>query len=424
MIKINLKKLEDFSKSILKVFFSPRTTHFIGEIIFTILGMRNKKKKLNISESKRILIIKLDEIGDMALLTPFLRELRRFFPDSHISLLVKPETFNLIELCPQVDKIFTYNGLKKKRLYKFYRYWAAVKLAYKYLWPLKLDLAIVPRWGEDYYSAGFIAYLSGARERIGYSSKVNPRKSKMNSEIDTLYTHVINDVIIKHEVEYNLNLIKFLGGDIAENRLEIFISKDDDIYVDNLFSINDINHSDLIISIGPSGGNSIYKQWREDNFIELGIWLQKAYNARLFLVGGEGDKILAERIAAQLDKSVINMAGKTTLRQTAALFKKCRLFIGNDTGPMHIAAAMDIPVAALFFSSCYHRFRPWGEKAFVIKPSITCHPCLKSDHPDRCGICVFDKPKCVQYISVQEVKNVVEKMLQEKNSPPFSSDFR
>jgi len=87
------------------------------------------------------------------------------------------------------------------------------------------------------------------------------------------------------------------------------------------------------------------------------------------------------------------------------------LYIGNDAGPMHMAAAMDVPQIALFSSSCHHRFSPWVEKAKVLSSEISCNPCLQSDHPDRCHRCNFEKPSCILQITVEQVIEAVKERL-------------
>jgi ADP-heptose:LPS heptosyltransferase len=110
----------------------------------------------------------------------------------------------------------------------------------------------------------------------------------------------------------------------------------------------------------------------------------------------------------------MNVVGKTTLRQTAALLKRCHLYVGNDTGAMHVAAAMDTPVVALFGSSCRHRFGPWGKGQAVLGPELACGPCIQAHHLDRCVHCIFDRPHCMLDITVEQVQRVVESIIQDE----------
>ena len=365
--------------------------------------------------------VRLDEIGDVVMTTPFLRELRRNLPDAWITLVVKPQIYDLVELCPYVDEVLTYNwstnGNATQHRQQLRRHGRALRLAWKSLWRRRFDLAIIPRWDVDYYHATFVAFFSGARWRVGYSENVIEHKKRLNRGLDRLLTHALEDNTLKHEVEHNLDVIRFLGGTVQEEGLELWVGAGDEAFSERVFREYGVSPGEFVVAFGPSGGCSPLKQWPTSSFIGLGRWLWKKYKSRILVVGGTGEEDLGRELERGIGSPAINLVGKTTLRQLVALIKRCRLYVGNDAGPMHVAAATGIPVVALFGSSCHHRFGPWGNGQMVLWLALPCSPCFQVHHLDRCRCCIFDHPHCILDITVEQVKEAVVAQLSQQRGP-------
>jgi heptosyltransferase-2 len=391
--------------------FPVRTVFFFGEPFFWLLGLRRNQQDIDLQQVRRVLIMRLDEVGDVVMSAPFLRELRRNLPDAWITLIVKPALYNLIQLCPYVNEVLTYDWGTKGYFSALQRHWRALKLSQQHLWRRSFDLAIIPRWDTDYYYATFLSYFSGAPWRVGYSEKVIDRKRRLNKGFDCLLTHVLYDDTLKHEVEHDLQVIRFLGGTIREDRLELWLSPEDEAFAEKILREHGVQSTALVVGFGPSGGNSLLKQWPVGNFVELGRWIQTKFRSYILIVGGPGEEELGSEMEHELGPSAINMVGKVTLRETAALLKQCQLFVGNDAGPMHLAAGIEIPVIALFGSSCHHRFGPWGNAQTVLWQELPCSPCSHLSHLDRCVRCIFDAPHCILSITVEQVKQAVSEHL-------------
>jgi heptosyltransferase-2 len=150
--------------------------------------------------------------------------------------------------------------------------------------------------------------------------------------------------------------------------------------------------------------------WPIANFIGLGEWLRSNYHARLVVLGGVGEERLGEELQRQLGHMVINAVGWTTLRQTGALLKRCHLYVGNDAGPMHLAAAAGIPVIEI---SCHpldgspshpnspKRFGPWRVPHVVLRPETARDACSEA--------CTAHQAHCILEVSLEEVKEAVAK---------------
>jgi len=384
-----------------------------GQFVSAIVRRRRAARPLSLQALRSVLIIRLDEIGDVVMTTPFLRELRRNLPSAWITLVVKPAVYNLVELCPYVNEVLTFDPRVGGRLPQMRLHARALRFARKFLWGRKFDLAIVPRWDVDFYHASFLAYFSGAAWRIGYSENVSERKKVANRGNDLLYTHVLNDNDLKHEADRNLDLLRFLGGTVEDGQLELWLDPRDNAFAERLLAANDFPPSQLLVALCPSGGRSSLKQWPLERFVEIANWLKERYRAWIVVIGAADERCLGESIQQEAGATVINAAGQTSLRQAAALIKKCNLYIGNDTGLTHIAAAMKIPVVVIFGPTCPHRFSPLGASSVVLRKDLECSPCKRLRHKDRCSHCILPMQRCMAEVSVQEVQESVAHRLQE-----------
>lgn len=385
----------------------------LGPILW-LRGRGSRGERIDLGHIARVLVLRLDEIGDVTMTSAFLRELRRNVPGGWITLVVKPAVRNLVERCPHVNEVLTYDWGGRADLPEWRRHRRAVRWARAHLAPRRFDLAILPRWDADYHQATFLAYASGARWRVGYSETVTAHKRRVNRGHDSLLTHPLDGGAVKHEVLRTLELIRSLGGTIEADRLDVWLGPEDDAYAENVFRESGVASGELVVGVAPSGGNSPLKQWPVQHFIELGRRMQRPSPSRALVVGGQGEEALGGEIERGLGPSTINLVGKTTLRQMAAVLKRCQVVVGNDAGPMHVAAAMGIPVVALFGASCPHRFGPWGVGHRVLWTALPCSPCFQPQHESCCSQCIFDKPYCILGITVEAVQRAVEEILLKK----------
>jgi len=374
-----------------------------GRVLFGAKAQRLGRESFDRSLFRHILLVRLDVIGDFVLNTPLLRELRRAFPSAKITAVVNEGVLNLCETCPYVDEVIPFRCNVRSLLRQFIWPWRAYQFARRILSTKRFDLAILPRRDSDIGFATFIAYFSGASWRIGFASHATRYKMRMNSGFDKLLTHVIaEDPSHKHEVEHNLALLRALAVTPADDRTELWVTPVDESYAEQLFRGHGVLTSFPVFGICPSPGNSELKQWPVSSYAELCVELVRRYGGRIVVFGGPGEERLGRPIEERLAANVINLTGKTTLRQMAAVLKRCHLFIGNDAGPLHMAAAMGVPVIGIYGSSCHHRYGPWKHQA-VLNRELPCSPCGQGDRYDRCWACVFDVPRCLTELGVAQV---------------------
>lgn len=421
MMASSLLRIRKFvDRKVIGALTSPWVTVFFWEPFFWLIGRRNRGSGIDLTQLRRVLVVRLDEIGDIVLTTPFLRELRKNLPCAWITLIVKPEVFNLVETCPYVNEVLTYyrqhmlspgdSGFVK--LQKDFR---ALKFAILHLWKRRFDLALLPRWDTDLYNASLLIYLSGAKRSITFSEYVNLHKHKLNREYDKFFSHTIIDKSIKHEVEYNFEILRTLGCKIENDNLEVWFDTDDEILCKSLLERYNIGKDCLLIGLGP-GATALKKRWPVKRFIEIIEWLLKGTNCKIVLLGKHANDISLGRhiedcVKEELPGRLINAIDCFTLRQTAAMLKQCKLYIGNDSGILHIAAAMNVPVIGIFCwpKSCNkshinspYRFGPWKTKSIVLSPEKPILPCEKGCE---------SLEHCIEQVTVGEAKEAVRDLL-------------
>lgn len=333
----------------------------------TIEAYRTEKSINNDVNKENILIVRMDGIGDLVLMTPFFRELRRNYPSANITLLTSPVTFELFEFCPYLDEILMYDWKRiqeyplKRKLEDMQRF------AYRSLQHQGYSLAIVPRWSTDWYGASFLAFLSGATRRIAYSEKVEPDKEHHNKNYDVLFTDLLDDRNLKHEVERNLDVLLWMSGTVCNTRLELWETKLDRCRINSIFE-NNVQNGEHLVVICISASTKM-KKWDMHNYLRL-IQSMNGRGLRFVLVGGVEDKESARTLFANID--VINLVGELSLRETAALMRDVILYIGNDTGIMHIAAACGVRIVEIRgddkVENSTERFHPWGVEYTILQP--------------------------------------------------------
>ena len=367
--------------------------------------------RIEISEIRTIVVVRPDEIGDVVLMSPFLRELKRNLPHAEISLVVKPAVRDLVEHCPHVDEILTFD-LKSSTYWPAFRNYArASDFAKHELRSRRFDLAIVPRWDADWYYSSFIAYFSGARYRLGYSEAVSAEKRKHNRGYNGLFTHTVYDELPKHEVERNLDLLGYLGFTIRSDALELWTTPEDEAGALQVLKDHGAASGEALIAFG-AGARRPYQMWPLENFVELAASISKEYPCRILAAGDPAEAGLGMKLQKRVGSSLIDVTGQTTLRQMAALLKRCRLYVGNDSGPKYLADAAGVPIVELSWSeraeilnpsSIVNRFKPWKAPHRILAAEHALPPCT--------GACTARQPHCIRGITVDMARQAVLEQL-------------
>jgi len=352
---------------------------------------------------KKILVIKLKNIGDVVLTTPALRRLRKRFPDAHIAILVKKGTEELLAGLPYLDEIIVLAPSSGFFLY------ALRKKGF--------DLSIDLSGGGD--RGAFLSFFSGARYRVGYDPQGKGMWGKR-----FLYTHLIEPSNIReHVIDYNLKAIDYVIGSILktkpcasidERMPELFVSDEDTNSIKRILSMNGGNDYSQracfakgIVTIHPTS-RWLFKCWRDDGMAEVADYITTRYNYKaVFTCGADTkEKDRVKRILSLMKTSPQDLSGQLSIRQLAALIKMSNLFIGVDSAPMHIAFSVGTPIIALFGPTGWWAWGPFGKHDIVLHKELPCQPCGK----DGCN--GSKHSRCLDEISTDEVIQAVDKQLQ------------
>jgi heptosyltransferase-2 len=338
---------------------------------------------------KRILVRGVNWVGDTILTYPTLQILKSFFPKSHIAILIHDSLIDLWKTFPFIDEIISFQRKKGFRSL-FEDLNLAISLRKK-----KFDLAIIlPR---SFHSA-FQIFLGGIPIRIGFENEFR----------SIFLTHKISrrkEIYRIPRIKYYMKLVELFGKIEKIPSPNIFLRNEDRKWAYE--TLKDLGLSDAgpLIGMNPGATYGLSKCWYPDRFGELGRRLSKRWNGNILIFGKKEEKVIAEEILKILGDGGIDLTGKTSLLQLAALLEKCNLLITNDTGTMHIATAVGTSVVALFGSTDPLTTGPWGEGHVVLRKELPCSPCLKRICPT--------KHSCMKLITVDEVEEAVNLKLEE-----------
>jgi predicted lipopolysaccharide heptosyltransferase III len=350
-------------------------------------------------EVTSILLFKLRYIGDVLLTTPAIRLLRQAYPDARITMVVNKGTEEVLRYNPHLNRILTIDRerVKESAFYNRWQYeWYFLNRLRKDRYDLSVDFASGDR-------AAFLSLLSGVPYRIGFGSRKGYRR--------WIFNRVIHCPPALHTVERNLLLLqKALGLETVDHRLELYTGKADEHQVTRWIMRNHLQGRNPVV-VHP-GARYRFKRWPNANWTRLADILQGELGVPVVFAGGQKDLEDIRSIVSRMQTQVYSLAGKTTILEMAALFKRATLFIGNDSGPGHLAAAVGAPVISLFGPTDPNVWRPWGREHVVISKQVSCSPCADTD-------CDKGKENCMERISVEDVLHSVCQFL-EKPVPPQS----
>lgn len=341
----------------------------------------------------KILIVRLSAIGDVVHTLPSLNALRTAFPDSEIHWLVEELSAPVLKGHPQLDRIHVFR--KKWRKSFMNHLFSDIVPFFKKLRREKFNWAVE---FQGLTKSGLAAYLSGARKIIGYGDKDG-------RELNKLFTNKkVRPSGIKHVVERNLALLRPLG---IKNPTVRFVFPD---YSEDMPEIPD----EPFAIVNPGAGWPT-KRLPPETLARLCSDIYKQKDLPFVIAWGPREKNLAETVKSGIE----DMGGKavlappTNLRQLAAMISRCQLFTGGDTGPTHIAAAMDIPVVSFFGASDAKRNAPYGKKCLVVqKDELSCISCWKK----QCPLKGERHLHCLRKITADELYECADSLLEKKNS--------
>ncbi len=337
--------------------------------------------------AQSILLVKLSSIGDVVHCLPVLAAARRRFPKAHIAWAVGPAAADLVAGSPHLDEALVVGGEghASADTRPVPRLSSPLRLA-RALRERRFDLALDM---QGLLKTALIAYLSGARDRVGFHN-LQEGAFLLNNR------RIVPDRRDVHAVESYLGFADAIGAPAEPLDFAIPVSDADRRVVDELLS----GHRNLVAMV--PGARWYSKRWPAERFAEVADALAGEFGATCAVVGGKGDRALAERIGEAAKSEILDLCGRTTLRQLAEVLRRCRVTIANDTGPMHISAAVGTPTVAIFGPTDPTRLAPYGAGHAVLKASVPCAPCRRRE-------CL--PLRCLETITAKQVALAAERII-------------
>ncbi len=346
-----------------------------------------KSKELVPERVKNILVRGTNWIGDVIMSLPAVSSVRRTFPHARITVLAKPWVAQLYRACPDIDDVIVFqspgihDGIGGK-----------IRLAAQ-LRKEKFDLAVLL---QNAIEAAIIAWLARIPLRAGYNSDC--RGLFLTHSVRR--TRAIRKI---HQIGYYLEMVETLGFETSGRDINIVPDNDYSLAAKKILTENNIKEKDTLIGIAPGASYGPAKMWFPERFAAVADRLADEFSARIILFGSAGDRERTDLVQQYSKNTMINLAGETTLKEVTGLIRECNLFISNDSGLMHLAGALNIPLIAIFGSTNPTTTSPTGRKSVVIYKNVSCSPCLKK-------VCPTDF-RCMDLIGVDDVYDAAKNIL-------------
>jgi heptosyltransferase-1 len=343
---------------------------------------------------KHILIIRPSSIGDIVMASPMLNALKNGYPKARITWLADPSAIDLLRFNPHLDEVIPWNKSKWKRLWKKGRLVSLLREILRFSREMRarhFDLAID---AQGLLRSRILAWLSGARERVGFESKEPGR---------FLMTRIISRGPSN----------KCMGAEYEHLMRELGIVPSEQLLPHLVLSPHQKSEGQTAIrKTGVSGKYSVFcafttrpqKHWVRDRWSILAKAVHQEFGLPVVLLGGPADRQEALLILSQAPNEIIDLTGKLPLAVGAAIISECALAIGVDTGLTHMAVSFGCPTVALFGATCPYLYSN-NQRALVLYREIACSPCKRSP---SCG----GKYNCMESIRVRDVIEAAKSLIQ------------
>ncbi|MBK7986623.1 MAG: glycosyltransferase family 9 protein [Ignavibacteria bacterium] len=352
-----------------------------------------------------ILIIALSGLGDALMFTPALAALSSKYPDANIHILTMfKATQDIYKNNPHISKIYFWNFLKENP-FKSINFLLSLRNQYD------ISINVFP---ANRFPYNMISRIIGANKRLGHDYlHTNIRSLNFLNNYRILEN---NDL---HNVEENIRLINLVTDTSSynDNSLQLYVDQESKNFAQEWLDKENISKNSLLIGFHAGSAlfkNQIHKRWDKDKYAELAEILHQNYNATVLLFGGPEEQDVNEYIAARSKAKIVKTP---SLLSGLALISRCNLFVSNDSGLMHCAAALHIPTVAIFGYTSHVHTKPWSDNSIVVRRNdLPCSPCFYfSPKPAQCRqFSGNEQFKCIKEISVTTVLNACKQLLDTK----------
>lgn len=312
---------------------------------------------------------------------PALRAVRESFPDAAITVVANPLVANLFEYHPDCDRVIVFDKKGQHQgLSGFFGFCRTLRRE-------RFDLAIL---FQNAIEAGFMAALSGVPRRMGYAT--DGRRFLLN------YAVAINEQAKGlHHTDYYLQMLSHYGIEAGVKIQRLELRDEEKGWAKSVLPDQPV----AVINPGAAYGSA--KRWFPERFAQVGDYLAKEHNLAIVLTGGPGEVEIGQDIAGAMETKPLNFIGKTSVREMMALLASAKLMVTNDSGPMHVAAAFDVPMVAIFGPTDHTTTSPFTRQWRIVREPVDCAPCLLRQCPTD--------HRCMDRVTAEMVQDAARDLL-------------
>ena len=352
--------------------------------------------------AKNILVIKMGAVGDLIMASAFFEEVRKNYPQARISHLVSNQIYHIVKDNPNTDRWILADSDKIYRRGWISRFKEAFRLM-RLLRKERFDMVFVLHWAWPFY---VLAWLCGIPVRVGFHRKWE----------GLFMTHRVRPHIDQNNREAYLNLIRVLGKPARYRKSQYHLSEKEDQFLEKFVQDHEIGRKEQLIALAPGGGRNIKQTmltrlWPLDRYVELLGNILASGPYRIVVVAGPEDGPVIEPILERFPQCIDTRS--LSFGEKASILRRCRLLVGNDSSPIHMASAMGIPTYSLWGPTNPKRYGDPMPHHTMFFNKIECSPCYAyGEFPD------CHDNKCLQAISVAEVWETLRAALKPAVSQP------
>jgi len=340
------------------------------------------------SRFSNILLVQLGDIGDVVLTTPTIRSVREFYPDSHISILVRRPFGSLLLADPNLSKVIEVSKYRGRILLSFREH---ILFGHR-LWRSHFDLVICLRTGDR---SAILSYVTGARERIGLSAENKPFWYKH------LFTRLIHDppyaqFPVHPGADQSLRIVRAIGINCTDSKPKLYVAPNDRQHSIDLLAKCGLPPNTRWVTINPCSRWK-YKEWGYSKWGEVIDFLWNKHGLATVLIGSVEEENVASNIADGRSEHVFNLSGKTTLGELSAIISMSVLHLGVDSAAPHIAAAVETPTLTIFGPGNWRSWTVADDLHRVVTSELPCVPCNRKGCDDS-GV-----SRCLDELGVDKV---------------------
>ncbi len=338
-------------------------------------------KHSSLNDISRILIRTTNWIGDAVMTTPALRAVRETFPEADITVVANPLVAQLFESHPDCDGVIVYDrkGVDRGPL-GFLRFCRRLRREH-------FDLAIL---FQNAIEAALLTFLAGIPKRLGYT----------HEHRRLLLTHPVGvtpQLKTLHHTDYYLNILSRYGVVASEKAQRLSLRPDEQTWAQKNMPPGPV------AAINPGAAYGSAKRWLPQRFAAVADRLVEEYGLSIILTGGPAEIEIGQDIASAMKSPCQNFIGKTNVRQLMALLANSKLMITNDSGPMHMGAAFQTPLVAVFGPTDHTTTSPWSDNSRIVRHDVGCSPCLLRQCPTD--------HRCMESVTAEDVMLAVESLM-------------